>query len=272
LVFGAFAVPRKLQHRVLYWGILGALVMRGVFIALGVALIQRFHFIMYVFGALLVVTAIRLLTGNEVQADPRSSWAYRTFSRVVPSTHEYSGASFIVRSGGRLMATPLLAVLVVLEVSDLVFAVDSIPAVFAVTTDPFIVYTSNILAILGLRSLYFLLAAVVHRFQHLKFGIAVVLAFVGLKMLATEYIKVPIPTSLAIIGGVFALSVITSLFFTRGAKLAPADAAPSGSGDLLENASESESESESARVVSGTRVIDGDPASCPEERISEVGS
>jgi tellurite resistance protein TerC len=260
LVFGAFAVPRALQHRVLYWGIIGALVMRGVFIALGITLIQRFHWIIYVFGALLVVTAIRLLRQNETEPDPRNSWAYRTFSRLVPSTHEYVGGSFIVRSGGRRLATPLFAVLVVIEVSDVVFAIDSIPAVFAVTTDPFIVYTSNILAILGLRSLYFLLAAVLHRFQHLKFGLAVVLGFVGFKMLASEFIKVPILTSLAVIGGAFGLSIVTSLFATRRSRLAKHPTAVDA-GKL---------EAEAARIASGTRVLNGEPSSWPEEHISEI--
>jgi tellurite resistance protein TerC len=227
VVFGAFAVQPRLQHRVLYWGIIGALVMRGIFIALGVTLISRFHWVMYVFGGLLIITAFRLLIQNDQEeVDPRRSWAYRLFRRFIPSTEYYDEGRFLVRRNGKLLATPLLAVLVVIEISDVVFAVDSIPAIFAVTTDPFIVYSSNILAILGLRSLYFLLAKIIHRFHHLKLGLSVVLAFVGVKMLIMDVYKIPIAVSLAVISGVVALSIVGSLIWSRK-EVATSDGLPS---------------------------------------------
>jgi tellurite resistance protein TerC len=211
-VFGAFAVPPQLQHRVLFWGVMGALVLRAVFIAVGAVLLEHFHAVIYVFGAILLLTAYRLLrekAGHE--AHPQNSAAYRLFQRFIPSTRDYHGNHMVVRENGRLLATPLLAVLVVVEVSDVIFAVDSIPAVFAVTEDPFIVYTSNVFAILGLRSLYFLLADVVHRFRYLKLGLVGILAFVGVKMLISDFVKVPIVLSLAFIALTLLLAILASL-------------------------------------------------------------
>jgi tellurite resistance protein TerC len=196
---------------VLFWGIVGALVMRAVFIALGAALLESFHWVMYVFGGLLVVTGIRMLRAGEEQVDPERNPLYRAFRRFVPSVPEYRGPRFWVREHGRLHATPLLLVLVAIEGTDLVFAIDSIPAVFAVTRDPFIVFTSNIFAILGLRAMFFMLAGVMDRFEHLKTGLALVLAFVGTKMLLADVYHVPIGVSLAVVASLIGGSVILSL-------------------------------------------------------------
>jgi TerC family integral membrane protein len=210
LVFATFAVPRAYQHRVLFWGILGALVMRAAFIFAGAALLERFHWVMYVFGGFLVVTGIKLFVQNEAEIHPERNPLFRLFTRLVPSVSDYHGSRFTVRKDGRLHATPLLLVLVCIEATDLVFAVDSIPAIFAVTKDPFIVYTSNIFAILGLRSMFFLLAGVMDRFHYLKVGLAMVLVFVGGKMLLLDVYHVPIGISLAVIamilGGAIAAS------------------------------------------------------------------
>lgn len=213
VLFSYFAVPARLQHRVLFWGILGALVMRAGFIFAGTALIQKFHWVMYLFGAFLVYTGIKLLSHNEADVDPERNPALRVFRRVVRSVPDYRGASFAVKQAGTWYATPLLMVLFVVEVTDIVFAMDSIPAVFAVTTDPFIVYTSNIFAILGLRALYFLLAGMMGKFRYLNVGLGLVLAFVGVKMLVADVVKVPIAVSLAVIGGLLAISVAASLLF-----------------------------------------------------------
>jgi tellurite resistance protein TerC len=217
VVFSFFGVPAAYQHRVLFWGIVGALVMRGVFILAGAALLERFHWVIYVFGAFLVMTGVKLLVHRTVEIHPEQNPAYRLFRRLVPSVPEYRGQSFTVVEGGRRLATPLLAVLVVVEATDLVFAVDSIPAIFAVTRDPFIVYTSNIFAILGLRALYFLLADVVDKFRYLKIGLALVLCFVGLKMLIADVYHVPIRVSLAVVGALLGGSVLASLARARHA-------------------------------------------------------
>jgi tellurite resistance protein TerC len=211
-IFGSFAVPPQLQHRVLFWGVIGALVLRAIFIALGAVLLEHFHAIIYVFGAILLITAYRLLREKPgEEANPQKSAAYKLFQRFIPSTHDYHGNHMLVRVNGRLLATPLLAVLLVVEVSDVIFAVDSIPAVFAVTDDPFIVYTSNVFAILGLRSLYFLLADVVHRFRFLKLGLVGILSFVGVKMMIADFYKVPIVFSLAFIALALAIAIVASL-------------------------------------------------------------
>ena len=206
-----FAVPAALQHRVLFWGILGALVMRALFIVLGAALLQQFHWIMYVFGGFLVLTGIKLLRQQDAEIRPERNPLVRLFRRFIPSVPDYHGARFFVVEGGHRYATPLLLVLVAVEATDLVFAVDSIPAIFAVTTDPFIVYTSNIFAILGLRALYFLLAGVMDRFHYLKVGLALVLAFVGVKMLIVDLYKIPITMALTIIAVLISGSIVTSL-------------------------------------------------------------
>jgi tellurite resistance protein TerC len=210
-VFGYFAVPSTLQHRVLFWGILGALLMRGGFIGIGSVLIAKFHWILYVFGGLLVITALKMMFGSEEEVHPERNPVLRVFRRFVPVTSEFHGARFTIVKEGKRFATPLLVVLTVIEVSDLIFAVDSIPAIFAVTTDPFIVFTSNIFAILGLRSMYFLLAGVIDKFHYLKQGLAFVLLFVGTKMLIMDVYKIPIAVSLGVVAALIAGSVGLSL-------------------------------------------------------------
>jgi tellurite resistance protein TerC len=216
VLFSAFRVPPALQHRVLFWGILGALVMRAAFVMAGAAIIQRFHWAIYVFGAFLLVTGIRLLLQRNEEAHPERNPLFRLFRRLVPSVADFRGGRFTVVEGGTRYATPLLLVLVAIEATDVVFAVDSIPAIFAVTTDPFIVFTSNIFAILGLRSLYFALAGMMEKFHYLKVGLSFVLLFVGSKMLLTGLYKVPTVASLLVIIGLLAGSVIASLL--RGAE------------------------------------------------------
>jgi tellurite resistance protein TerC len=221
LIFTAFAVPAVYQHRVLFWGVIGALVMRGIMIAAGAALIKEFHWVIYLFGAFLIVTGIRMAFGTGHSVDPEHNRVVQLFRRIVPVTETYHGQRFFVRRAGVLMATPLFVVLLLVEFTDLIFAVDSIPAIFAITTDPFIVYTSNVFAILGLRSLYFLLAGVIHRFQYLKLGLALVLAFVGVKMLLTDTaLKIPTHVSLAVVALILLASIVISLLRT------PAGAGP----------------------------------------------
>jgi tellurite resistance protein TerC len=229
VLFSAFQVPQKSQHRVLFWGVLGALVMRGGFIAAGSALLTRFHWLMYGFGALLVFTALKLgreaAKGKDASAEsPLDSWGYRTLKRFLPTSSTLHGERFFVREGGRKLATPLLLVLVLVEITDLIFAVDSIPAVFAVTSDPFIVFTSNVFAILGLRSLYFVLADFVTRFHYLKHALSAVLGFVGIKMLLMGVVKIPIVLSLGVIVLTLAGAVVLSI--RRDRRLARAQAAP----------------------------------------------
>jgi tellurite resistance protein TerC len=211
MIFGYFAVPAAYQHRVLFWGILGALAMRAALIGAGAYLIKQFHWVILVFGAFLVFTGVRMALQKEHGIHPERNPLVRLLRRLMPVTSEYRGGRFLVREQGRLWATPLLVVLLVVEASDLLFAIDSVPAIFAVTDNPFLVYTSNVFAILGLRSLYFLLAGVIERFRYLKLGLSALLVFVGLKMLLSEWYKVPIGASLAVIAGVLALSVLASL-------------------------------------------------------------
>ncbi|CAN5497789.1 TerC family protein [soil metagenome] len=216
LIFTYFSVPAVYQHRVLFWGILGALVMRGAMIALGAALIEEFHWIIYVFGAFLIFTGFRMARQGDEELEPEANPVVRLFRKLVPVTEKFEGDKFFIRRAGALMATPLLLVLVIIETTDLIFAVDSIPAIFAVTQDPFIVYTSNIFAILGLRSLYFVLAGVVHKFHYLKLGLSVVLAFVGAKMLLTDTAyKIPTLVSLAVIALILTVAVVASLVRAR---------------------------------------------------------
>jgi tellurite resistance protein TerC len=215
LIFEYFRVPKLCQHRVLFYGILGALVMRGLFIAVGAALIARFHWILYLFGAMLVVTGIRMGIKSDEEFDGEQNRIVRAARRLLPFSNDYHGKNFFVVEAGRKLATPLLLVLILVELTVLVFAIDSIPAIFGVTTDPFIVFTSNIFAVLGLRSLYFLLAAVVDRFHLLKYGLALILSFVGFKMLSERFIEIDIALSLSIILGVLALSITASLVWPR---------------------------------------------------------
>ncbi len=206
-----FAVPARLQHRVLFWGIFGALVLRGAFIFAGAALIHEFHWVIYVFGAFLVFTGVKLLVQREGEMEPEKNPVLALFRRVVPAVPDYCGPRFVVKRGAHWLATPLLMVLVLIEATDIVFAVDSIPAIFAITTDPFIVFTSNIFAIFGLRALYFLLATMIGKFQYLKVGLALVLKFVGAKMLLSGFYKVPILASLCVIAALLSGAVIASL-------------------------------------------------------------
>ncbi|MCC6671133.1 MAG: TerC family protein [Planctomycetes bacterium] len=227
VVFSYFAVPAQYQHRVLFWGILGALVMRGVFIWLGAELLTRFHWMIYVFGGFLVLTGIKLALRNDEQMDPGRNPVVRLFRKWVPTTRRYHRDRFWVRRRGLWLATPLLLVLVLVEFTDVVFAVDSIPAIFAVTSDPFIVFTSNIFAILGLRSMYFLLAGVMHRFHLLKFGLAMVLVFVGTKMCLMGVYKIPTALSLGVVAAILAGSVVASLVWPkRTAEVLPHPGAP----------------------------------------------
>jgi tellurite resistance protein TerC len=215
VIFSYFAVPKEHQHRVLFWGILGALVMRAVFIFAGAALLEAFHWVIYVFGGILVLTGVKMLLQRNAEIKPQNNPVFRLFQRFVPSVPEYHGSKFWVKKGATWFATPLLAVLVVVEATDLVFAVDSIPAVFAVTKDPFIVYTSNIFAILGLRAMYFLLAGVMDRFRYLKVGLATVLVFVGVKMCIVDAYKIPVGVSLGVVAGILAVAVAASLMAPR---------------------------------------------------------
>jgi tellurite resistance protein TerC len=219
LIFGLFKVPPQYQHRVLFWGILSALLMRGAMIAAGTYLIQHFHWVTYVFGAFLAFTGIRMATNASPHIDPDTHIVTRLVRRLVPVTPDYVGQKFFVRQNVdgvlKLAATPLFVVLALVETTDIIFAVDSIPAVFAVTDKPFIVYSSNVFAILGLRALYFLLADVIDRFHYLKVGLSVVLVFVGVKMLMAQVYKVPIGVSLAVIVIVLAAATIVSMMWPK---------------------------------------------------------
>ncbi len=223
MLFSYFAIPSQYQHRVLFWGILGALLMRGAFIGLGAIVLERFHWVLYVFGALLVLTGIKMARRMEAH-DPSANPVLRLVRRWLPLTSTFHGQRFWVREDDptsaapakpRWLATPLFLALVLVEVTDLVFAIDSIPAIFAITSDPFLVYTSNVFAILGLRSMYFLLAGVVHRFVYLKFGLAAVLVFVGAKMILVDVYKVPVGLSLGVVIVTIATSILASLAKTR---------------------------------------------------------
>ena len=213
LIFSYFSVPLAYQRRVLLWGILGALVMRGVFIAVGATLLHYFHWIIYVFGAFLIFTGVQMLRAGDEQTDPENNPVIRLVRRILPVTDDYEEQHFFVRRQGKLFATPLLVVLLSVESTDLMFAVDSIPAIFAVTDDVFIVYTSNVFAILGLRALYFLIADVLDLFVYLRYGLGVVLGFVGVKMLLVDTYPIPIGVSLSVIAAVLTVAVAASLLF-----------------------------------------------------------
>jgi tellurite resistance protein TerC len=227
LIFSYFAVPPVYQHRVLFWGILGALVMRGILIAVGATLISEFHWIIYIFGAFLIFTGVKMAVHRNQAMKIDHNPLVRLFRRMMPVTDGYEGEKFFVRRAGVLMATPLFLALLLVESTDLVFAVDSIPAIFAVTDDPFLVYTSNVFAILGLRSLYFVLAGVMDKFYYLKLGLSAVLTFVGVKMVLVDLYKIPVAVSLGVIASILTAAVVASLL---GARRLPApsatDAAP----------------------------------------------
>ncbi len=215
MIFGYFRVPPEFQHRVLFWGILGALIFRGIFIAIGVWLVEQFDWVFYVFGAFLIFAAAKMLFHKDEEADPESSWVLRVARRFLPISGAYDGHRFTTRVNGRFYFTPLMLVLVVIEATDVVFAVDSIPAIFGITTDPFLVLTSNVFAILGLRSLYFVLAGMMDKFKYLSIALALILVFVGLKMIAHGWIKLDNLVSLAIIVGILAVGITLSVLKSR---------------------------------------------------------
>ncbi|MCS7224698.1 MAG: TerC family protein [Armatimonadetes bacterium] len=212
VLFNYFAVPPAYRHRVLFWGVLGAIVMRLAFILLGAALLKRFHWVVYIFGAIVVVSGIKLLRGKTKHIEPQRNPVLRLARKFLPVTPDYEGQRFFVRQGGRLLATPLLLVLIAVETTDLVFAVDSVPAIFAITRDPFIVYTSNVCAILGLRALYFCLEGVIRLFRYLDQGLAIVLIFIGFKMLISEFYKIPTSISLGVVAFILAVTIALSLY------------------------------------------------------------
>ncbi|KAF0129169.1 MAG: tellurite resistance protein TerC [Bacteroidetes bacterium] len=215
MIFTYFQVPTKYQHKILFWGIIGALIMRVIFIFAGVALLEKFHFTIYLFGALLIFTGYKMFNHSNTKIDPEKNPVLRFFKKFMPVTPTLHEDKFFTKIDGKRYATPLFLVLILIETTDLIFAVDSIPAILAITQDQFIVYTSNVFAILGLRSLYFALAGVVHRFWLLSYGLAIVLIFVGIKMLLIDFYKIPIELSLLFIASVIAGSVFFSLKFKK---------------------------------------------------------
>jgi tellurite resistance protein TerC len=215
IIFTTFAIPREVQHRVLFWGIVTALVLRAGMILGGTALLQRFQWLIYVFGGFLLLTGVKLFFHEEEEHHPERSWAFRFFRRILPTTHRVEGHHFFLKEAGKWAATPLFLALILIEVSDVVFALDSIPAIFGVTLDPFIVFTSNIFAILGLRSLYFAVAQLLGRFEYLKVGLSAVLVFIGAKMLASGVVHVHALVSLAVVVALLGGSIVLSLVKTR---------------------------------------------------------
>ncbi|MEW6278999.1 MAG: TerC family protein [Candidatus Eremiobacterota bacterium] len=222
LIFNYFSVPAQFQHRVLFWGILGALVMRGVFILAGVALVARFHWLLYLFGAFLIYSGVKMAFEKDEEFNPEDNPVVKWLRRYLRITPEYHGTSMFVRVDGKLYATPLLVVLAVIETTDLLFAVDSIPAVFGVTQDPFIIFTSNVMAILGLRALYFALAGLMDIFCYLQIGLSAVLVFIGAKMIVEHWYDLPTPIALGTIGVILTLSVVASLVFPKKEEQPPA--------------------------------------------------
>jgi len=218
MIFSYFQVPRAYQPKILKWGIIGALVMRAIFIFIGIELFDRFHWMIYLFGGLLIVTGIKMAFGGEEKIDPEKNLLVRLARKFLPVTKKLYGDRFFIRRRGILAATPLFLTLLVVESSDVIFAIDSIPAILAVTRDPFIVYTSNIFAIMGLRSLFYLLSSVMEMFTHLKLGVSIILAFIGLKMLLSSVYPIPIYFSLGVIVGVLAITIITSVVFDAKGK------------------------------------------------------
>jgi len=216
MIFSYFLVPPQYQHRLLFYGVLGAIVFRAIFILAGSALLETFHFTIYIFGAILLITGWKMARSNSHGVDPEKNPILKLMRRFVPIGKEYHGQSFFTKVDGRRVATPLLAVLVVIETSDILFAIDSIPAIFAITTDPFIVFSSNAFAILGLRSLYFMLAGMIDRFAYLKLGLAALLVFAGVKIILSDVYKMPVEIALGVIVSILAVSIGYSLWKTRG--------------------------------------------------------
>jgi len=224
LIFSYFRTPARHQHRALFWGVLGALIMRAIFIFAGISLIERFHWIIYIFGALLILTGVRIATEKDKEIRPERNLALKIFRRLMPVTDDYHEGKFFIKQAGqardggqsgRYFATPLFIVLLMIETTDVIFAVDSIPAILAITRDPFIVYTSNVFAILGMRALYFALAGVMRLFHHLHYGLSVILVFVGAKMLIADFYKIPVGVALSVVAGILIISIITSMAFPR---------------------------------------------------------
>lgn len=215
LLFSYFKVPDMYQHKVLFWGVLGALILRALLIGLGAVLVAKFAWIIYIFGGFLLITGFKMAFQDETQIEPEKNIVIRIFKKLFPVSHEYDNGNFFTRINGQRLATPLLIVLVATEITDVIFAFDSIPAIFAVTTDPYIVYTSNIFAILGLRAMYFALAGVMHKFHYLKIGLSMILIFIGAKMLLTQLYKIPTGISLGIIAIILIASVVFSLLKTK---------------------------------------------------------
>ncbi len=277
VIFNYFAVPAEHQHRVLFWGILGALISRGLFIAAGAGLLQRFEWIILVFGAFLVWTGFKVLRDPETEVHPERNPVVKLFQRLVPLTSHYAGKHFFVRERGKLFATPLMLVLIVVEATDVVFAVDSIPAIFGVTRDPFIVFTSNIFAILGLRALYFLLAGLMHRFRYLNYGLGVVLMFIGVKMLLHDWVPIPNGWSLAVVLVVLAVAMGASLLrpplpkeVFPGEDVAPGDFEHSPAAEALLH--EQEREEQEARDEEAARQEAADREAAEREAAEQDAS
>ncbi len=218
MIFSYFKVPQKYQHEVLFWGILGALLMRAGFIAGGITLIKNFHWIIYVFGGFLIFTGIKMAMDKDKEIHPEKSLVLRLFHRIMPVTKNYEGGKFFVKKEGRTFATPLFVVLLIVETTDVIFAVDSIPAILAITHDPFIVYTSNVFAILGLRALYFALAGIIRLFHYLHYGLSAILVFVGTKMLIADFYKIPIGISLAVVAALLLSAIAASILWPQKAE------------------------------------------------------
>jgi tellurite resistance protein TerC len=221
LIFSYFRVPSVYQHKVLFWGILGALIMRVIFIATGITLIQRFHWVLYVFGLFLILTGIKMALQKEKKILPERNPVLKLLGRWMPIADRYEDGKFFVKRDGRHLATPLLVVLLVVETTDIIFAIDSIPAILAITLDPFIVYTSNVFAILGLRALYFALAGIIRLFHYLHYGLSAILVFVGIKMLLADLYKIPVGMALGVVACILLASVIASVFHPRKVEMAP---------------------------------------------------
>ena len=232
MIFSYFQVPAAYQHKVLFWGILGALVMRVIFIFAGIELIHRFHWLIYIFGGFLIITGLRMLFGSETKIEPDKNPVVRLMRKIFPVTPNFEEDNFFVRLSGKLWATPLFIVVILIESTDLIFAVDSIPAILAITDNPFIVYTSNVFAILGLRSLYFALSGIEKYFHYLKYGLSVILIFVGAKMCLADYYKIPIETSLIVIVATLIVAIVASIIFPKKPEVEAGGPAGTGRGDV----------------------------------------
>lgn len=228
LIFSYFRVPPLYQHKILFWGILGALIMRAVFILTGITLIQEFHWVIYIFGGFLILSGIKMGLQKDKEIHPERNPVLRLFRRFMPVTDSYKDNKFFIKRAGRYLATPLFVVLLVIETTDVIFAVDSIPAILAITLDPFIVYTSNVFAILGLRALYFALAGLMRLFHYLHYGLSAILVFVGIKMLLAEIYKIPVAIALGVVASILLISVIASIIRPRREELVPTSTHPQG--------------------------------------------